>query len=124
LLFGIPFILVGAYIIVRRFFVDALVRNRTYYGITNDRVIIITEFPTQKVKSLNLATLSDITFSTRSDQSGSISFGAQHPMAAAFGGMNWPGMGAYQGSQFDMIENAKSVYDTLQRAKRQRANAT
>ena len=124
LLFGVPFVLVGLYIVVGRFFVDALVRNRTYYGITDDRAIIITEFPSQITKSLSLATLSDITFSTKSDNSGSISLGAQHPMAAMFGGMNWPGMGAYQGPQFDMIENVKSVYDILQRAKRQRANAT
>ena len=38
-------------------------------------------------------------------------------MSELFGGMNWPGMGAYQGPRFDMIENVKSVYDTILRAK-------
>jgi hypothetical protein len=44
-------------------------------------------------------------------------------MAEMFGGMNWPGMGAYQGPRFDMIDNVKSVYDILQKAKRDRENA-
>jgi len=117
LLFGVPFVLIGIYFIFGRFIVDSLMRRSTYYGVTDDRVLIITEFPTAKTKSLGLSTLTDITFSSKPDQSGSISFGAQHPMAAMFGGMNWPGMGAYQGPRFDMIENVKSVYDILQKAK-------
>ena len=66
---------------------------------------------------VGLSTLTDTTFSSKPDQSGSISFGALHPMSELFGGMNWPGMGAYQGPRFDMIENVKSVYDTILRAK-------
>ena len=118
LLFGGAFVVMGIYFIFGRFFVDSMTRKNTYYGVTNDRVIIVTEFPTSKTKSLGLSTLTDITFSTKPDQSGTISFGAQHPMAEMFGGMNWPGMGAYQGPRFDMIDNVKSVYDKLQRAKK------
>ena len=117
-LFGVPFVLVGLYIVFGRFIVDSITRQNTYYGVSNDRVLIISEFPTSKTKSLGLSTLTDITFSSKPDQSGSISFGAQHPMAEMFGGMNWPGMGAYQGPRIDMIENVKSVYDTIQRAKK------
>ncbi len=124
LLFGIPFVLVGVYFVVGRFFVDTLTRKHTYYGITNDRVFIITEFLTNKTKSISLDTLTDITFSNKPDNSGSISFGAQHPMSQMFGGMNWPGMSQVQGPRFEMIEDVKSVYDILQRAKRQRGHGT
>ena len=116
--------MVGIYFIFGRFIVDSLTRRSTYYGVSNDRVLIVSEFPTSRTKSLGLSTLTDLTFSTKSDQSGSISFGAQHPMSEMFGGMNWPGMGAYQGPRFDMIENVKSVYDILQKAKRDRDNAS
>jgi len=118
LLFGGVFVVVGIYFIFGRFVVDALTRRNAYYGVSNDRVLIVSEFPTSKTKSLGLSTLTDLTFSSKSDQSGSISFGAQNPMAEMFGGMNWPGMGAYQGPRFDMIQNVKSVYDILQKAKR------
>lgn len=117
-LFGVPFVLMGLYFVFGRFIFDSLNRRSTYYGVSNDRVLIVSEFPTAKTKSLGLSTLSDITFSSKPDNSGSITFGANHAMAEMFGGMNWPGMEAYQGPKFDMIANVKSVYDTIQNAKK------
>ena len=43
-LFGIPFVLIGLYLIVGRFFFDAKQRANTYYGVTDERVIIIDGF--------------------------------------------------------------------------------
>ena len=117
-LFGVPFVLMGLYFVFGRFIFDSLNRRGTYYGVSNDRVLIVSEFPTTKTKSLGLSTLSDITFSSKPDMSGSITFGPNHPMSEMFGGMNWPGMGAYQGPKFDMIADVKSVYDTIQNAKK------
>lgn len=114
LVFGGAFVLMGIYFVFGRFIIDSLIRRRTYYGLTGNRVLIVTEFPSVKTKSLILSTLSDVTYTSNSDHSGSITFGPQHPMASIFGGMQWPGTGAYQGPQFDMIENVKSVYDILQ----------
>ncbi len=39
-LFGIPFCLVGLYVLAGRFFVDARRRARVFYGVTDRRVII------------------------------------------------------------------------------------
>src|SRR5438105_5005106 len=57
-LWGIPFVLAGTYIVFGRFIVDAIQRDRTNYAVTDQRIIIISRLITQKIKSLNLRTLS------------------------------------------------------------------
>jgi hypothetical protein len=47
-LWGIPFILVGQYFIWGRFLRDAWLKRRTYYAVTNRRVIAIQEGRTRK----------------------------------------------------------------------------
>ena len=56
-LWGVPFLLVGLYMIVGRFFYEAMLRSRTYYGLTNQRVIIISGLLSQTVKSLQVKPL-------------------------------------------------------------------
>src|SRR5437899_365791 len=59
-LWGIPFVLVGIYVMIGRFFVDARQRSRTYYGLTDQRVIIISGLRNRQVKSLPIGSLSDV----------------------------------------------------------------
>lgn len=92
-LWGVPFVLVGLYIVFGRFFVDARLRGRTYYGVTNERVIIVSGLFSRSVKSLNLRTLTDVTLEEKPDGTGTITFG---PSAAPYrwaGGGNFPGWG-------------------------------
>lgn len=121
LLFGSVFVLIGLYFIVGRFFVDALMRKHTYYGVTNDRVLILSGFPVRKTKSLNLKTLTDISFSNKADGTGSITFGTQHPMAGWMSGLSWPGMGPYQSPGFDLVKDVKAVYEVIREASRKAA---
>ena len=113
LIFGGVFSLIGLYFIFGRFIGDFLHRKQTYYGVTNHRVIILSEFPIKKLQSLNLQSLIDITFLNKSDGSGSIIFGQQHPLGSFLHGILWPGIGQYQNPSFELITNVKSVYEII-----------
>jgi hypothetical protein len=120
-LFGIPFVAIGAYLIAGRFFVDAKQREKTFYAVTSDRVLIISGLFRLKIKSLSLRTLSDVSVTESKDGSGSISFGHSVPFASLFGGISWPGMEQFSGPSFDAINNVKRVYQLILEAQR---NAT
>ena len=114
-LWGIPFVLVGLYMIFGRLVVDAMQRERTFYGVTDQRIIIVSGLTNRKVKSLNLRTLSDVSLSEKEDRSGSITFGTRHPMSWWWGGMTWPGM-PHAVPSFEMIADAKRVYEDIREA--------
>ena len=64
-LFGVPFVLVGVYIVVGRFFVEARQRQNTFYAVTPQRVIISSGLFSTTVKSLNLKTMSELSLTER-----------------------------------------------------------
>lgn len=119
---GIPFVLVGVYMLVGRFLVDWYQRTRTYYGLTDQRVIILDGLFNRQVKSLTLATLSDITLSARSDGNGTITFGPGTSTSSWFGRSSWRGMNNQQAPAFDMIEDVRKVYAMTREA--QQSNRT
>jgi len=73
-LWGIPFCLVGLYLVVGRFFGDAASRRRTWYGITARRVIVLKSFFSTNVTSIDYANLSTLDLVERKDNSGDIRF--------------------------------------------------
>lgn len=116
-LWGLPFLIVGIYVVIGRFFVDAWQRAKTYYGVTNERVIITSGLFSSNIKSLNLATLSDVSLSEKSDRSGTITFGpigsgwtANFPFAVNKDAPVYPIL--------DSIPEAKSVYEIIRNAQR------
>ncbi|MBX0326619.1 hypothetical protein K2Z83_02845 [Oscillochloris sp. ZM17-4] len=118
MLWGIPFLVVGAYITVGRFFVDAAIRGKTVYGVTNERVLLISSFMNRTVKSLPLHTLPELELEQRGDGRGTITFGPSMPFATWYRGFAWPGMGQRTPPAFDMIPDAKAVYDRIRHAQR------
>ena len=112
-IWGIPFVLVGAYITVGRFFVDSYIRRNTYYGLTNERVIIISGLLRRETKSLNLRTATDITMSRSANGKGTITFGTAPAYARMYQGMHWPGVMHQMPPQFELIPDANEVYEKL-----------
>lgn len=117
---GIPFVLVGLYIMFGRFFVDSAQRGKTYYALTNERAIIISGLFNQNTKSLDLKKLPEINISTKGNGKGTITFGASHPMAWMYAGGGFPNMGRYQiAPSFEMIDDAKTVYQHIKRLQKE-----
>ena len=58
-LVGVPFVLIGLYLVVGRFFVEASKRKRIFYGITTNGLLRFPRFFSRTVTSVNLRTLSD-----------------------------------------------------------------
>ena len=117
-LFGLPFVFVGLYLIFGRFFADAYGRARTYYGVTSERIIIVSGIFSQQVKSLQLRTLTDVSLTQSGDGSGTITFGPTNMRNTLFPAGAWPGTGRYASPCFDLIERAKEVYDVIRSAQR------
>lgn len=120
-LFGVPFVIIGLYLIVGRFFYDAVSREHRDYAITNQRAIIKSGIVYKRVTTINLAALSEISFIEKSDGSGTITFGAPQtnwrPSGVSFGARR----NALQPPAFEMIGNVRSVYALIQNVQRNRA---
>jgi hypothetical protein len=75
-LIGLPFVVVGVYVSIGRFWLDARRRATTFYAVTTDRVLILSGIRTRRIKSLSIDTLPDVTLAERPDGSGLITFGS------------------------------------------------
>ena len=116
-LWGIPFVLMGVYMIIGRFFFDAHRRARTAYGLTPERVIIISGVFSRETRSLPLKQLPEIAVSERSDGTGTIVFGTQSPLAPTWMG-SWPGSARFKPAQFESIPRAREVFGRLRDAQK------
>jgi hypothetical protein len=115
-LFGVPFVLIGLYFVFGRFIWDARLRARTFYGVTSDRIIIVTDFFGRRIKSLTLRTMSEVSLNERSDGSGTITFGPTHPYARW--ATSWPGASQFASPAFELIDRAKEIYELIRRAQK------
>ena len=112
----LPFVLVGLYLLVGRFFVDAAQRRRTYYALTNERIVIVSGLSSRSVRSLALRSLEQVDVSERASGQGTITFGRSASGSFALAG--WPGMKSYQAPAFEMIADAAAVAKLIRDAQR------
>jgi hypothetical protein len=115
-LFGLIFVAAGIYIVVGRFFADAIRRSKTFYGVTTQRAIIVSGIFSRNVKSLELSSLGGLSLSEQRDRSGTITLGPPsglYAWAAGLAGPSWPGAARYLPPAFEMIENARQVHEQI-----------
>ena len=112
-LWGIPFVLVGLYLIAGRFWWDARLRAHTHYALTNERILVVSGFNGQKVQSHPLRTLPPITQTERADGSGTIALGSPALIQLPSG---WPGAAATP--ELHIKTNVQQVFRSILDAQR------
>ena len=118
-LWGILFVLVSIYIVIGRFFIEAWQRNRTFYGVTNERIIIAVGGANKKTTSINLNNLPEITLKENKNGTGTVIFGGSDPREYFLRGQGTWKLFQLDTSRFESINNAREVYDIIRQAQRQ-----
>jgi hypothetical protein len=113
MLWGIPFVLIGQYLIWGRFFYAAWKKTRLIYAVTNRRVLVLALPPRTKTISSFIDRLPAVDKELRSDGIGTLKFGliSNSPWAGR-GNNNTPWDGLYLSSGIPVfvdIDDAASV---------------
>ncbi len=114
-LFGLPLVATGLYIAAGRFFVDAHTRARTFYAVTNRRVLILAAWPTRRVTSLDLAKCPEISLRERPDGTGTIFLG-KRSRTGFIEDSSWPRK-RRSGPVFRRIGDVRKVFESIQDAR-------
>ena len=117
-LWSIPFVALGLYLVFGRFVVDAYQRGRTFYGITDQRAVIMIEGLRRTVRTLALEGLAEIEFAEGRGGRRTLTFGRD--ALGAYRGLvlrGWPGS-AGLAPRFEGIENASEVLRTIRKTQR------
>jgi hypothetical protein len=73
-LFGLLFVIVGAYLLFGRFIQKKYLKKRTYYAVTHQRVLILTNFMSKGLQSKYIHKISDINKTVSNSGIGTIQF--------------------------------------------------
>jgi hypothetical protein len=112
LLWGIPFVVIGQYLIWGRFLYDAWLKKRTYYAVTNKRVIALQNGFSHRTVSSNLDSLTVVVEEGGSNGTGTLRFGAQPNWNTRGWGM-WNLMTLTDTPTFVDIPDLDTVYRTV-----------
>jgi len=82
-LWGIPFLVIGNYMVWGRFLMDAWLKRRTYYAVTSRRVLVLQEGWSRKTSFTFLQAIP--TIEREGTVSGTLWFGPKYPVVAARG---------------------------------------
>ncbi|PWU58343.1 hypothetical protein DLE60_22275 [Micromonospora globispora] len=87
-LWGLPFVLIGLYLVVGRFVVRAIASRRTRYVLTDLRILVIGGLSGKRTTSSYLRSLPPPVVTEQPDRSGSLAFGAFPGVLDAFNRRN------------------------------------
>jgi len=111
-LWGVPFVCIGLYMIVGRFFWEANVRSRTRYAVTDRAAYIEVRGFRGSVRRYTGSALDDVRVERKPDGSGTLRFG---PDARPWG--QWGGsMSQAPANAFEAIRDVGAAYDAVRAA--------
>ena len=111
-LWGLPFLVIGLYLIAGRFVHDAWLRRRIFYAVTDQRVIVLRG---GSVSSLDIRRLPRLDLAQHRDGTGTLAFepGTSGWMAA--NGLNWWLPALASPTRFFRIQDPRRVYELIHR---------
>ena len=113
MLWGVPFVMAGLFLVFGRFPVDAFLRSKTQYALTDHRALILGGFSGNKLTEVDLRNVSEIRFQRDVGSVGTVSFG---PDPGRFRGAVWLSTSGNV-PEFFRAENATTAYKLIQAAK-------
>lgn len=84
-LWGVPFVLMGLYLVFGRFVYKSYRKKHTYYVVTNKRVFVLTDGANKKIVAAFIDQIPTITKSIGGDGVGTLRFGNASPMDSVYG---------------------------------------
>jgi len=111
---GVLFVLIGLYLVVGRFPLDAWIRRRLLYAVTNQRILILRNGPFAKFTALSRDRIPDVKLNESADGRGTIRFDT---VSSYWSGREFSGWtpALDRAPQFIEIEDARRVFDYIQR---------
>lgn len=109
---AVPFVVVGLIITFGRFIIDAKMRANTFYGLTNERIIIKSGIKKKSIKTINISPSSNIEYYEKADGSGSIIINAINITANQKDGTDrLPGLN--MAPTIELIQDVRTVYNKI-----------
>lgn len=119
LIAGILPLTTGLYGMFGRFWFDAKLREHTRYAVTNERVIVSSGFFQPSVKSLDIDTLK-VTLKEQANGFGTIYTVGPYDISMTYSrAFPFPGMTDYLPPCFELIDNAREVYELIRMVQRE-----
>lgn len=113
-LWGVPFLLVGFHMVLGRFIVDVVRRRKTFYALTDRRIITIYAGRRRRVTSVILRNFPSVWLEEKGDGSGSIVLGSWHEQGSWFAEMAGPAVGP---PRLDIVEDVGDLYELILKVK-------
>ncbi len=111
--FGIPFVLIGLYMIIGRFIYDSVRRKNTIYGLTNNRIIIKSGVLNTSIKSIDIRTLANLSLKEKVDGSGTIVLGPEEQFAEIYRKTGMHGLGTKIAPALEMLSDVRKIYKLI-----------
>ena len=102
-IWGIPFVVVGLYMIFGRFIYEFYNRKALFYGITNKRIIIKQTIIPKKTTTLILSNIQEVNLRIKKNGNGDIIFAPERSLISSFNRQ-------YQPPSFLNIKDCKEIY--------------
>ncbi len=116
-LWGIPFLVIGQYLIWGRFLVAAWLKRRTFYGVTNRRVLTVQNGWGRKTASSYLEAVPAILKEGGRNGIGSLRFSAIDPLSTGRRGNPWMSMTVSGVPMFRDVDEVDAVYQLISECK-------